>query len=317
MGGSVRVLVTGAGGFVGSWLLAGLASRLPSHSEIMALGRPDCGGTSTMVLDVTKTDDVDSLVKSFRPTCVVHLAAISSLGQARLGAREAWNVNVSGTLNLAESVLHHAPDARFIFAGSSEIYGGSFNTPGCVLDETALLDPRNVYATTKAAADLMLGQMAEAGLRSVRFRPFNHTGPGQSTHFAVPAFASQIAAIERGERPAVLKVGNLDARRDFLDVRDVVEAYILAIGAPVLPSGIIFNLASGVPRRIGDAVHLLLRMSETAIAIEQDADLMRPSDVPVTTGDARRANAALGWRPAIPWETTLHDVLDTYRKRSL
>ena len=314
MRGSVRVLVTGAEGFVGSWLTKLLRSRLPVEAEILAMGRSAAGHRSIAHLDITKSYDVDCVIDSFQPTCVVHLAAISSLGQARLGAREAWNVNFTGTMNLAESVIRHTPEARFIFAGSSEIYGGSFNTRGGLMDESVLLDPRNVYAATKAAADLMLGQMAEAGLRSVRFRPFNHTGPGQSTHFAVPAFAAQIAAIERGEKPAILKVGNLDARRDFLDVRDIAEAYILAINAPDLPRGCILNLASGVSRKIGDALSLMLGMSRMAIAVKQDEALMRPSDMPLTVGDARRANAMLGWRPTIAWETTLQDVLETHRQ---
>ncbi len=173
----------------------------------------------------------------------------------------------------------------------------------------------NPYATTKAAADLLLGEMAEAGLQAVRFRPFNHTGPGQSTAFAVPSFAAQIAAIERGEREPVMRVGNLDARRDFLDVRDVVEAYLLAATASSLPRGVVLNLASGEPRRIGDVLDALLRLSSVAIRVERDPALMRPSDVPVTAGNAARARALLGWRPSIPWETTLRDVLDDHRRR--
>jgi GDP-4-dehydro-6-deoxy-D-mannose reductase len=303
----------GAGGFVGSWLLARLSCKLPADAEIMASGRHVSGATAR-ALDITNTFEVDALVRGFRPTCVVHLAAISSLDQARLGAREAWIVNLFGTMNLAEAVMRHAPDARFIFAGSSEIYGGSFNAACGIVDETVLPHPRNVYAATKASADLMLGQMADAGLRVVRFRPFNHTGPGQSTCFVVPAFASQIAAIERSERPPVMKVGNLDAKRDFLDVRDVVDAYILALLAPELPNGAIFNLASGIPRKIGDVLENLLTMSRATIRVEQDETLMRPSDVPITAGDARRANAILGWRPAIAWDTTLNDVLNSYRR---
>ena len=162
-------------------------------------------------------------------------------------------------------------------------------------------------------ADLMLGQMSEAGLRAVRFRPFNHTGPGQSTRFAVPSFASQIAAIERGEAPPVIKVGNLDARRDFLDVRDVVEAYLLAVEAPTLQRGLIMNVASGKPRRIGDVLDALLSLSRVPIRVEPNPKLMRPNDVPVTVGNASRLRNLLGWRPAVAWTTTLRDVLDSHR----
>ncbi len=310
----MRVLVTGAGGFVGSWLLRRLSSAFPGGVEVTALGYGTPGGGAVPELDITDAAAVDALVNRLRPGAVVHLAAVASAAEAREGARRAWDVNLYGTMNLAEAVMRHAPEARFIFAGSSEAYGGSFKLNDGILDEDAALNPRNAYATTKAAADLMLGQMAEENLRAVRFRPFNHTGPGQSVRFVVPAFAAQIAAIERGEQPPVIRVGNLEARRDFLDVRDVVDAYGLAISASALPRGVVFNLASGIPRRIGDILGTLLSMSHVPIRVEQDKHLMRASDSPVTAGTARRATELLGWRQAIPWETTLHDVLESHRR---
>ena len=309
MNGSPRILVTGAGGFVGGWMMARLAAGLPGAA---VLGVGASGGPAT---DVTRASAVDALVGRFRPTVVIHLAGMSSLVKARTEARAAWDVNLFGTMNLAEAVMRHAPEARFIQAGSSQVYGRSFNAAGGTVDEEAPLAPLNAYATTKASADLLLGEMAEAGLNAVRIRPFNHTGPGQTTGFAVPAFAAQIAAIERGERKPVMRVGNLDARRDFLDVRDVVEAYLLAATAPSLPRGVVLNLASGEPRRIGDVLDALLALSQVAIRVEPDPALMRSSDIPVTAGNAARARALLGWRPSIPWETTLRDVLDDHRRR--
>ena len=250
-----------------------------------------------------------------RPTAGIPLAGVSSLVKARAEVRGAWDVNLFGTLNLAQSVMRHVPDARFVQAGSSEIYGGSFNAVGGTANEATPLAPLNPYATTKAAADLLLGEMAEAGLGTVRLRPFNHTGPGQATAFAVSAFAAQIAAIERGDREPVMRVGHLDAPRALLDVRDVVEAYLLAATAPSLPRGVVINVASGKPRRMGDVLDALLAMSRAVIRVERDPALMRPSDIPVTVGDAARARDLLGWRPRIPWETTLHDVLDDHRRR--
>ena len=310
MDGSPRILVTGAGGFVGGWMAARLASALPG-AAVLAAGASS-GGPA---LDVTRAGDVDALVAGFRPTAVIHLAGVSSLVKARAEARTAWDVNLFGTMNLAEAVMRHAPEARFVQAGSSEVYGGSFNAAGGLVDEGTPLAPLNPYATTKASADLLLGEMAAAGLGAVRVRPFNHTGPGQTTAFAVPAFAAQIAAIERGEREPVLSVGNLDARRDFLDVRDVVEAYLLAATVPSLPRGVVLNIASGEPRRIGDVLDALLALSQVTIRVEPDSALMRPSDVPVTAGNATRARELLGWRPCIPWETTLRDILDDHRHR--
>ena len=305
-----RILVTGAGGFVGRWAMARLSAALPG-AEVLAAGH----GVA-LALDVTRADEVDGLVRRVRPTAVIHLAGMSSPVKARAETRAAWDVNLFGTMNLAEAVLRHAPEARFINAGSSEIYGGSFNADGGAVDEDTPLAPLNPYATTKAAADLLLGQLAEEGLIVVRFRPFNHTGPGQSTAFALPSFAAQIAAAERGTCEPAIRVGNLDARRDFLDVRDVVEAYLCAITAPVLPRGAVLNLASGEPRRIGDALDALLAMSRVPIRIERDETLMRASDVPVTRGEAARARALLGWSPTIPWEQTLRDVLDDHRRRA-
>lgn len=304
-----RILITGAEGFVGRWAVMRFSEAL-SQSQIRAVGHALPSG-----VDITDASAVDRIVAEFRPTVVLHLAGLSSPVRAQQDPRLAWKVNLFGTMNLAEAVIRHAPEARFIHASSSEVYAGSYNALDGMADERTLLAPLNPYASTKAAADLLLGQLAETGLAAVRFRPFNHTGPGQSTAFVVPSFAAQIAAIERQQRPAVLKVGNLDARRDFLDVRDVVDAYASAIVTPSLPNGIVLNLASGQSRRIGDVLEALLRFSSVPIRVEQDESLMRPNDVPVAGGDASRVRELLDWRPKIPWAKTLRDVLEDHRHR--
>jgi len=178
----------------------------------------------------------------------------------------------------------------------------------------------NTYAATKAAADLALGALAaEAGLRVIRLRPFNHTGPGQSADFVVPAFARQIARIAAGRQSPVLRVGALDPRRDFLDVRDVCAAYAACLrldqaGTPIAP-GTVLNLAGQTPRRIGDILADLLARAGVAARIETQADLLRPSDIPLAVGNAARARALLAWAPAVPWEQTLDDVLSDWRER--
>lgn len=289
-----RILITGAGGFAGGYLVAELRRRFPAAV------------LHTDPFDVTDPDAVAAAVAAAAPDACVHLAAISSVPAARRDAGRAFAVNLGGTLHLAHALLDHVPECRLIHIGSADCYGASFRT-GKPLDEAAPLAPLNVYAASKAAADLALGALAaEAGLRAVRFRPFNHTGPGQSADFAIPAFAAQIARIRDGSQEAVIQVGNLDPERDFLDVRDVVRAYALALERfDTLPSGAVFNLASGVPRRIGNILEAMIAASGMAIRVAQDPARLRPVEIPSASGDASAARAALGWQPEIAFEATL------------
>ena len=202
-----------------------------------------------------------------------------------------------------------------LFVSSSEVYGRSFRA-GAALDETAAAAPMNAYAATKAAADLALGALVGDGLRAIRLRPFNHTGPGQSAEFVVPAFARQVARIEAGLQPPVMRVGALDPRRDFLDVRDVCDAYVACLErADAIEPGTILNIASGTPRRIGDVLRDLLDLAGVTATLETGTTLLRPSEIPIAAGDAGVARARLGWNPAIEWEQTLHDVLRDWRGR--
>jgi GDP-4-dehydro-6-deoxy-D-mannose reductase len=200
--------------------------------------------------------------------------------------------------------------------GSGLVYGDSAK-PGLPLDETALLAPVDEYAVTKAAADLAIGALTRRGLKSLRFRPFNHFGPGQAETFVIPAFAMQIAKIEAGVAEPIIRVGNLDAERDFLDVRDVVHAYALAVRTAddMQAPGTILNIASGTPQRIGDILERLLRQSRVAITVEQDPARLRPSDLPRILGDATRARRTLGWAPVHTFDDTLAAVLDDCRAR--
>ena len=261
--------------------------------------------------DITDRAQVDEIIRRVSPSVVIHLAAISAVPQAREAPRRAWDVNLYGTMNLAEAVLKHCPQARFIFVSSSEVYGGALQVRDGALDETAPLDPLNAYAAAKAAADLMLGQMAREGLNAIRVRPFNHTGPGQTERFVIPAFAAQIARIEAGTQEPVIRVGNLDARRDFLDVRDVADAYLrLALSPRSFEPGLVLNLASGTGRRIGDILDQLVALARVSIRVETDPSRLRASETPFAVADASRIRELLGWKPLIPWSTTLADVLD-------
>ncbi|GAJ29611.1 NAD-dependent epimerase/dehydratase family protein [Acidomonas methanolica] len=297
------LLITGAGGFVGRHVLAALA-RLSPGTRVL-----------TPATDITDRDAVRALFAAERPAACLHLAAIAAIGVARGDPALAWSVNLHGTLAIAEAIRDLAPACRLIFVSSSDLYGASFRC-GEALDEQALPAPLNTYAATKAAADLALGAMAAEGLSVLRLRPFNHTGPGQSDHFVVPAFARQIALAEAGRGPAVIRVGALAPERDFLDVRDVARAYLAAVAqAESLASGTVLNIASGVPRRIGDVLSSLLARAAVPIQVEEDVARLRPADIPRAVGDARQARDCLGWAPAIPWDVTLGDVLDDWRLR--
>ena len=272
-----RVLVTGAWGFVGRHVLAALAERTREGDAplVVAAGRgssneadgAEPAGTARVALDVTDPAAVERVVRDLRPTGVIHLAAVAEPGRARADPRHAFAVNVMGTLSLAEALMRHAPDARLVHAGSSETYGASFNrAPATGLTEEAALAPQNAYAATKASADLMLGALAHDGLAAVRFRPFNHTGPGQAEAYVVSAFARQLARIERGEQEPLVVVGNLDARRDFLDVRDVadLDAVSAAAALQVLldlgtQRGALGLVAQPLHHRLGAARHRRVR----------------------------------------------------------
>ena len=298
-----RILVTGATGLVGKHLLPVLAARFPDAAMLAP------------AFDVTDPDATAAAIEDATPDAVVHLAAVAAIPAAQNDPETAWQVNLLGTLRLARALRATSPEAVLLWVGSADAYGASFRA-GTPLDESALLAPLNTYGATKAATDLALGAMAADGLRVVRARSFNHTGPGQSPSFVVPAFARQVARIAAGLQPPVLDVGALDPRRDFLDVRDVCAAYatILERGDR-LPAGTVLNIASGVPRRISDVLQWLIDRAGVPVEVRTDAARLRTTDIPVALGDAGLARALLDWAPGIAWEQTLADVLDDWNAR--
>lgn len=312
----MRILVTGAGGFVGPHLVTELRRLFGNEAEVVpAPKKADrfSNIAEAASLDVTDEEAVDRLVGSLAPTHVIHLSAVSSPTQASADFRTAWMVNTLGVLNVANAILRRAPQCWLIFAGSGLVYGDTAKS-GRLLDETTLLAPNSDYAATKAAADLALGALTGRGLKSVRLRPFNHTGPGQTEAFVVPSFAAQIARIEAGLWPPVMRVGNLDATRDFLDVRDVTSAYALAVlKSSDLDSGVVLNVASGTPRTIRSVLDELLALSRARITVELDPSRMRPSDTPVYVGSAEAARRLLGWAPRHSFSATLSEVLAYWR----
>ena len=314
----MRVLVTGARGFVGSYLAEAVRRICGGDVELLATakvaGKHSAFGR-VAALDVTDRAAVNAAVARHAPTHILHLAAIAAPAAASADPQATWQVHLHGTLNLAQAILDQAPECWLVHVGSGLVYGESAKS-GQPLDENTLLAPVDEYAVTKAAADLALGALARRGLKCIRLRPFNHTGPGQTEAFVVPAFARQIARIEVGLAPPFVRVGNLDSERDFLDVRDVANAYALTVRqSQHLEPGIILNIASGIPRRTGDILDALLAQSRAKISIEQDSARLGSSNLPRIVGDASRARKLLGWRPECAFENTLSTVLAYWRAR--
>jgi GDP-4-dehydro-6-deoxy-D-mannose reductase len=243
-------------------------------------------------------------VRDARPDAVLHLAAIASVADAWRNPDAVSDVNVGGTRNLLAAVAAAAPAARFLLVSSAEIYG-AVPEPQQPIDESAPPHPTSPYATSKLEAENVALQ---AGVDTVIARPFPHIGPGQDTRFAIASFASQIAGIERGAEP-VLRVGNLDARRDFSDVRDVVGAYVALLGTG---TGL-YNVCSGRAVRIGDVLASLLGLAEREIEVRPDPERMRPADIPLLLGSPARIERDLGWRAERPLEQTLLDILTQAR----
>jgi GDP-4-dehydro-6-deoxy-D-mannose reductase len=313
-----RILITGAGGFVGPYLVGALKEVFGQDVSLLLTSRRGVRHTKMGCieqLDVCDVSAISRIFDDYRPTQIIHLAGIASIGVARSNPELTWKVHVAATLNLARTVLKIVPECSLVYVGSGQVYGGSANA-GDPLDESCVLEPLDDYAVTKAAADLALGAMARQGLRCIRLRPFNHTGPGQSDAFVVPTFAMQIARIEAGISPPKICVGNLESKRDFLDVRDVANCYALAAKRlDELIPGEIFNIASGLATPIQSILDILISKSRKSVTTEPDSSRMRPSDVPIFVGNADHARDRLDWKPEFELEETLTGVLNDCRLR--
>jgi GDP-4-dehydro-6-deoxy-D-mannose reductase len=310
----VRWLVTGAAGFVGGHLVARL--RAEGVREVFGMVRPGSGPAAGYQRVETELLDAEALrrsVAALRPDRIVHLAAQSS-------ARESWRdpegtlrTNLFGLLYLLEAVRHAGLTPRLLVVGSAEEYGA---VPGAAepIPEETPLRPASPYAVSKAAQGYLALQYALAhGLHVVRTRTFNHTGPGRGPGFAESSFARQIAEIEAGRHDPTIAVGNLEAVRDFTDVRDVVRAYVrlLESGQP----GEVYNVASGHGRRVGEVLERLISHARAPVVVRRDPQLLRPVDTPYLVGDAARLRRVTGWEPEISFDRTLADLLDHWRER--
>ena len=303
----MRVLVTGAGGFVGGHLVHAL---LAAGHEVFAAPPPQHGppppalsGARWLPLEMTSSESLAAVVAESRPERVFHLAAQSSVGESlddRLGT---WETNATGTLRLLEALPE---GVRLLFVSSSEVYG-AVPEAAQPITEAAPLKPVNPYAASKAAAEMAVFEAAAAGrVEAVVARSFTHTGPGQTDRFVLGSFALQLARIRAGVEPPVLRVGSLDRRRDYLDVRDVVRAYLLL--AERAETGAVYNVCSGEAWPLRELLDTLIELSGIEVRVETDPKYLRTRDIPLLVGDPS-ALRALGWAPEIPIRRTLADLL--------
>ena len=305
---SGRVLVTGSSGFVGLQLFTHLESR---GYEVFGCDQAAAENqTQRRVCDITDTTSVEEIVQWAAPVdFVVHLAAVTFVPESTRSPAQVVDVNLLGTIRLIDALRRHAPEARLVFVGSSEVYGPPQETP---VTEEHDFSPGNPYAISKAATDHYCRFRSQNdGMDIVRMRPFNHSGPGQPARFVLSSFARQIAEIEAGNRDPAIKVGNLEAVRDFTHVDDVVRAYTSALqdGRP----GEAYNICSGESHRIGDALEALVAMADVEISIEVDPERLRPIDVPEIRGSHEKFTRDTGWRPTKSFETILADLLGYWR----
>jgi len=316
----MRVLITGITGFVGSHLAEyALAAGAEVIGTVRARSRLDHIEAFRRRLHLVESDlrdasSVRSLVRDMRPDWIFHLAAQSYVHASFNAPSECVQTNIACQMNLLEALRMEALGPRFLAVGSSEEYGlvEEHETP---IVETQPLRPLSPYAVSKVAQDMLGYQYWRSyGIPIIRTRAFNHSGPRRGEVFATSNFARQVAEIEAGTRPPVIEVGNLDARRDFSDVRDIVRGYwsLLDRGQ----AGEVYNLCSGQAWVIGDVLQFLVAASKTSdVTIRPRVDRMRPSDVPLLVGDAGKILRTTGWKTEIRFEDTLRDLLDYWRQR--
>ncbi len=307
-------LIIGAGGFVGAYLIQELqscgksvgATKLP-HESIRI------GGCEVFDLDLGNENAIRMLLSTHRPTQIYHLAAQSSVAVSWKDPQLTVDVNIKGVLHLLDairSVEDYYP--RILLVGSGEEYG-YLREGACPISEDEALHPGNLYAVTKACQNMIGSVYARAyGMGIVMVRAFNHIGVGQSPLFVAADFALQIAEMEAGFRPPVMHVGNLAAKRDFSDVRDVVRAYVMLMEKG--RSGETYNVGSGHAISIQELLDTLLEQSTTSVVVEQDPDRMRPSDVPIIEADITKLREDTGWTAEYSLEETLRTMLNHNRR---
>lgn len=316
----MKVLVTGVAGFVGGHMAEFLRNEQPGV-EVFGIVKPHGssgvalpGRVAVIEADLEDAAAVDAALDLVHPDRIIHLAAQSSPQASWDDPGGTLRINVLGLLNLLEAVRKRSLSPRILVVGSAEEYG-MVDARDLPVDEDTPLRPATPYAVSKVAQGYLALQYAISfRMGIIRTRTFHHTGPGRGESFAESSFARQIAEIEVHRRPPVLAVGNLEAVRDFSDVRDVVRAYwrLLESG----DAGDVYNVCSGKGIRIRDLLQALITAAGIDVEVRVDAERLRPSDIPALVGDPTKLREATGWAPEVPLDRTLGDLLQYWRERT-
>lgn len=317
----MRVLITGITGFAGSHLADYI---LANHPDVKVYGLVRWRSRMENILHIqdkitlfeADLKDLVSLkkcVEEIKPDRIFHLAAQSFVPTSWKCPAETFAINTIGQINLFEAILDLKLSPKIQVAGSSEEYG-LVNTNEIPMKETNPLRPLSPYAVSKVAQDFLAYQYFKSyGLRTVRTRGFNHTGPRRGEVFVSSNFAKQVAEIEKKKKEPVMYVGNLEAKRDFTDVRDMVRGYWLCLEKG--EEGEVYNIGTGKTHSMREILDMLLSMSDVRVKVEVDPKRLRPSDVPVLLSDCTKFRKLTGWKPEIPIRQTLEDLLNYWRER--
>ncbi len=316
---SKKALITGITGFAGSHLAELLLEKgYEVHGTTRPRSKTDNIDHIKRKLKLQDADLLDShslytILSDIKPDFVFHLAAQSFVQSSWASPANTMEMNTVGSVHLFEAVRRAQIDPVIQIACSSEEYGLVLRNETPV-KETNPLRPLSPYAVSKVAMDYLGYQYYQSyGIKIIRTRGFNHTGPRRGEVFVTSNFAKQIAEIEKGRKDSIIEVGNLDAQRDWTDVRDMARAYLLAVKK--CEYGEVYNVCSEKAVTVSDMLNLLLSFSKIKVKIVKDSSRIRPSDVPILLGDCGKFKKATGWKPEIPFEKTMKDLLNYWRER--
>ena len=312
-----KILITGAGGFVGMHALNFIERQMPD-TEVWACSRKldpaaqkKYAFAKWVQIDMLDALALDTLVKKAQPNFIIHLASASSVGYSWQHPRESTLNNLNIYLNLLEAVRTHSKSSRVLSVGSSEVYG-KVEAKDLPLKEECTIHAASPYGVARASQEALSNVYRDGyGVDIISTRSFNHFGPGQDSRFALPSFARQIAeAKNKGHSRCHLKVGNIDVIRDFTDVRDVVEAYFLLLNQGT--SGRVYNICSGKGQTLKDIIEMMGAYTQIALDLTVLPELVRPQDLPIIVGSNHRLHQELGWLPRINFKDTVKGVMDEW-----